>query len=302
MSPGEKDGGNSSRNSFWETPPPLRFEGRSLASRKVSVCHSSKNLTQRLWFFWQIRLVNIRADEIVDGNPKLTLGLIWTVILHFQVRHSLLFLFECSFASWSQCTDRCGPTSTAAVHCPYCGTLSNVGSLDDWRGEKVTSSEKGRKLTLVLICVNVIEMFPIDWFSRDLPKLARFQRLGAIQQNRSKFPISQRNPGICRFALNTDVKLVSMNFDDGYWPTFCRLQWYFVFFLVCCFSAKYRLKKYFFQLFIVICIVCLLWRWTSPENLEFACSDRLLWLFSLENVGNFCSIVLCSARPRKGDR
>ncbi|XP_041359572.1 microtubule-actin cross-linking factor 1, isoforms 1/2/3/5-like isoform X3 [Gigantopelta aegis] len=32
-----------------------------------------------------IRLVNIRSDEIVDGNPKLTLGLIWTIILHFQV-------------------------------------------------------------------------------------------------------------------------------------------------------------------------------------------------------------------------
>jgi hypothetical protein len=32
-----------------------------------------------------IKLVNIRSDEIVDGNPKLTLGLIWTIILHFQV-------------------------------------------------------------------------------------------------------------------------------------------------------------------------------------------------------------------------
>ena len=36
--------------------------------------------------FSQIRLVNIRSDEIVDGNPKLTLGLVWTIILHFQVR------------------------------------------------------------------------------------------------------------------------------------------------------------------------------------------------------------------------
>ncbi|GIY86706.1 hypothetical protein CDAR_427521 [Caerostris darwini] len=32
-----------------------------------------------------IRLVNIRPEDIVDGNPKLTLGLIWTIILHFQV-------------------------------------------------------------------------------------------------------------------------------------------------------------------------------------------------------------------------
>ena len=39
---------------------------------------------------FQIRLVNIRPDEIVDGNPKLTLGLIWTIILHFQVRSCFL--------------------------------------------------------------------------------------------------------------------------------------------------------------------------------------------------------------------
>lgn len=34
---------------------------------------------------WQVKLVNIRNDDIADGNPKLTLGLIWTIILHFQV-------------------------------------------------------------------------------------------------------------------------------------------------------------------------------------------------------------------------
>ncbi|XP_029306770.1 plectin isoform X4 [Cottoperca gobio] len=33
----------------------------------------------------QVKLVNIRNDDIADGNPKLTLGLIWTVILHFQI-------------------------------------------------------------------------------------------------------------------------------------------------------------------------------------------------------------------------
>ncbi|XP_078722435.1 plectin isoform X1 [Lampetra fluviatilis] len=33
----------------------------------------------------QIKLVNIRSDDIADGNPKLTLGLIWTIILHFQI-------------------------------------------------------------------------------------------------------------------------------------------------------------------------------------------------------------------------
>ncbi|XP_019480134.1 PREDICTED: dystonin, partial [Hipposideros armiger] len=42
----------------------------------------------------QVKLVNIRNDDITDGNPKLTLGLIWTIILHFQV--SPVFL-NCHF-------------------------------------------------------------------------------------------------------------------------------------------------------------------------------------------------------------
>ena len=33
-----------------------------------------------------VRLVNISPDDIVDGNPKLTLALVWAIILHFQAR------------------------------------------------------------------------------------------------------------------------------------------------------------------------------------------------------------------------
>lgn len=39
-----------------------------------------------------MKTVNIRPEDIVDGNPKLTLGLIWTIILHFQV--SVVTSFE----------------------------------------------------------------------------------------------------------------------------------------------------------------------------------------------------------------
>jgi hypothetical protein len=38
----------------------------------------------------KIKVVNIRPDDIVDGNQKLTLGLIWTIILHFQVSFFVL--------------------------------------------------------------------------------------------------------------------------------------------------------------------------------------------------------------------
>ena len=33
----------------------------------------------------QIKLVNINASDIVDGRPSVVLGLIWTIILYFQV-------------------------------------------------------------------------------------------------------------------------------------------------------------------------------------------------------------------------
>lgn len=50
--------------------------------------HMLQNAQMALDFlrYKKIKLVNIRAEDIVDGNPKLTLGLIWTIILHFQVR------------------------------------------------------------------------------------------------------------------------------------------------------------------------------------------------------------------------
>ncbi|GAB1603133.1 hypothetical protein Ahia01_000593700, partial [Argonauta hians] len=52
--------------------------------------HKMQNVQISLDFlrYKGIKLVNIRADEIVDGNPKLTLGLIWTIILHFQVSNN----------------------------------------------------------------------------------------------------------------------------------------------------------------------------------------------------------------------
>jgi len=36
-------------------------------------------------FVIQTKLVNISSDDIVDGNPKLTLALVWTIIRHWQV-------------------------------------------------------------------------------------------------------------------------------------------------------------------------------------------------------------------------
>jgi nesprin-1 len=38
----------------------------------------------------RIKLVNINAADVVDGRPAVVLGLIWTIILYFQVRRQRL--------------------------------------------------------------------------------------------------------------------------------------------------------------------------------------------------------------------
>ncbi len=49
--------------------------------------HKLENVGMALHFLHanHVKLENISADNIVDGNPTLTLGLIWTIILRFQV-------------------------------------------------------------------------------------------------------------------------------------------------------------------------------------------------------------------------
>ena len=45
---------------------------------------------------FQIKLVNINASDVVDGKSAVVLGLIWTIILYFQVRifvESFIYIF-----------------------------------------------------------------------------------------------------------------------------------------------------------------------------------------------------------------
>ena len=49
--------------------------------------HHKSDLSQDLniKFLDQIKLVNINASDVVDGKSAVVLGLIWTIILYFQV-------------------------------------------------------------------------------------------------------------------------------------------------------------------------------------------------------------------------
>lgn len=46
----------------------------------------NKQCAYCFFFFFKVRLESIGAEDIVDGNPRLILGLIWTIILRFQIQ------------------------------------------------------------------------------------------------------------------------------------------------------------------------------------------------------------------------
>ncbi|XP_064353936.1 dystrophin isoform X9 [Dromaius novaehollandiae] len=63
--------------------------GQKLAKEKGSTrVHALNNVNKALHILQRnnVDLVNIGSSDIVDGNHKLTLGLIWNIILHWQVK------------------------------------------------------------------------------------------------------------------------------------------------------------------------------------------------------------------------
>ncbi|XP_055889039.1 dystrophin-like isoform X6 [Biomphalaria glabrata] len=59
--------------------------------------HHINNLNRALEVLennFYIKLVNISSNDIVDGNPKLTLGLVWSIILHWQVKDVMKNVME----------------------------------------------------------------------------------------------------------------------------------------------------------------------------------------------------------------
>ncbi|KAJ6667639.1 hypothetical protein lerEdw1_016760 [Lerista edwardsae] len=61
------------------------MKGKEKGSTRV---HALNNVNKALQVLQKnnVDLVNIGSTDIVDGNHKLTLGLIWSIILHWQVK------------------------------------------------------------------------------------------------------------------------------------------------------------------------------------------------------------------------
>lgn len=57
--------------------------------------HCLENVDKALQFLkdQRVHLENMGSHDIVDGNPRLSLGLIWTIILRFQVCNNFNFCY-----------------------------------------------------------------------------------------------------------------------------------------------------------------------------------------------------------------
>uniref|UniRef100_A0A7I4XY83 Calponin-homology (CH) domain-containing protein n=1 Tax=Haemonchus contortus TaxID=6289 RepID=A0A7I4XY83_HAECO len=73
---------------------------RTRASKRV---HHIANLTTALTVLRRrgLELVNNNASDIADGNPRIVLGLIWQIILHFQIESNMALLREWGWGSTS---------------------------------------------------------------------------------------------------------------------------------------------------------------------------------------------------------
>ncbi|NWR78558.1 MACF1 factor, partial [Centropus unirufus] len=155
-----------------------REKGRMRFHRLQNVQIALDFLKQR-----QVKLVNIRNDDITDGNPKLTLGLIWTIILHFQI--SDIYISGES------------------------GDMSAKEKLLLW-SQKVTAGYVGVKCTNFSSCWSDGKMFNalIHRYRPDLVDMERVQ----IQSNRENleqaFEIAERL-GVTRLLDAEDVDVPS---------------------------------------------------------------------------------------------
>lgn len=61
--------------------------------------HCLENVDKALQFLYEqkVHLENLGAHDIVDGSSRLTLGLIWTIILRFQVGTFYDFVIDLVF-------------------------------------------------------------------------------------------------------------------------------------------------------------------------------------------------------------
>ncbi|CAF4468439.1 unnamed protein product [Rotaria socialis] len=120
--------------------------------RGTSKFHALRNIERCLECLEQdhnIRLVNIRPEELVNGNPKLTLGLIWRIILHFQITNSLG-----NDLSNGQFSDINLTSSNETVSINTQQTVSSISMIESLSASEQTTIKPSKNLSVDHIPIN----------------------------------------------------------------------------------------------------------------------------------------------------
>uniref|UniRef100_A0A1I7TJX3 Calponin-homology (CH) domain-containing protein n=2 Tax=Caenorhabditis tropicalis TaxID=1561998 RepID=A0A1I7TJX3_9PELO len=120
--------------------------GEALAVHKGRVSkrvHHIANLTTALAVLRRrgLELINNNAADIADGNPRIVLGLIWQIILHFQIETNMILLREWGWAA----TVAEESTSTSQ---PEVVVTAPSPTLSLKKGNSKTSSLSGSKTSI----------------------------------------------------------------------------------------------------------------------------------------------------------
>ncbi|EGT50695.1 hypothetical protein CAEBREN_32304 [Caenorhabditis brenneri] len=120
--------------------------GEALAVHKGRVSkrvHHIANLTTALTVLRRrgLELINNNAADIADGNPRIVLGLIWQIILHFQIETNMILLREWGWAA----TVTEESTSTAQ---PEVVVTAPSPTLSSKKSHSKTSSLSGSKTSI----------------------------------------------------------------------------------------------------------------------------------------------------------
>lgn len=68
---------------------------REKIDRRLHHLQNVRNVLKFLDTNYDIRLINLRAEDIVDGNATLTLSLLWSIIYKFQIRNKEMIVEWC---------------------------------------------------------------------------------------------------------------------------------------------------------------------------------------------------------------
>ncbi|XP_048393675.1 calmin-like [Stegostoma tigrinum] len=121
------------------------------------------NIAKALQFLEEgyVRLVSIDAHEIADGNPSMILGLIWNIILHFQIKeatgHLKIFSPTPSLSSLNS-----GSDNDLTLHCTPKETAPSAPYKDQRRVIKVLLGWVQRRITKYGVA---IQDFSTSWRS-----------------------------------------------------------------------------------------------------------------------------------------